>query len=83
MQIEVAKKQLIKYGEELCGDTAEVLRTQDRTVVVLADGLGSGVKANILWPIPPFRCSRCIMMATPIFWSLTTPKWCWCAGESW
>lgn len=48
MQIEVAKKQLIKYGEELCGDTAEVLRTQDRTVVVLADGLGSGVKANIL-----------------------------------
>lgn len=41
---------LNKYGEQLCGDHIEVVgqETDLSLVFVLADGLGSGVKANIL-----------------------------------
>lgn len=45
---EVGFSSLSKFGEELCGDHCEYRRTDDSIIVVLSDGLGSGVKANIL-----------------------------------
>lgn len=39
---------LNKEKEVLCGDIVKVLRTERASVLVLSDGLGSGVKANIL-----------------------------------
>lgn len=45
---DVYSASLNRQGEELCGDQVKTLRTKDRTLVVLSDGLGSGVKASIL-----------------------------------
>lgn len=46
---DIGYKSINHFGEQLCGDHIDVVeRDDDSTVIVLADGLGSGVKASIL-----------------------------------
>ena len=46
---EIGYKSLNHVGEQLCGDHIDIIEQDDNsTVIVLADGLGSGVKASIL-----------------------------------
>ncbi len=46
---DIGWKSLIKHDEQLCGDHIDIIDAADgSTVIVLADGLGSGVKASIL-----------------------------------
>ena len=46
---DIGYKSINHYGEQLCGDHVDVVpQGDDSTVIVLADGLGSGVKASIL-----------------------------------
>lgn len=47
--VDIGWKSINHYGEQLCGDHVDVVDNGDNSqIVVLADGLGSGVKASIL-----------------------------------
>lgn len=46
---DIGYKSINHYGEQLCGDHVDVVEpSDDSTVIVLSDGLGSGVKASVL-----------------------------------
>jgi serine/threonine protein phosphatase PrpC len=48
--IEIESRQVNHTGERICGDVflSERVKEENRTILVLADGMGHGVKANML-----------------------------------
>ena len=46
---DIGWKSINHDGEQLCGDHIDIVEpNENSTIIVLADGLGSGVKASIL-----------------------------------
>ena len=65
---EIGYKSINHYGEQLCGDHVEIVE-QDAgasCVIVLADGMGSGVKASILSTLTSKIISTMIAEGLPV-----------------
>jgi len=64
---DIGYKSVNHYGEELCGDHVDVVDDNDSsTFIVLADGLGSGVKASILSTLTSKIISTMMAAGLPI-----------------
>ena len=64
---DIGYKSINHFGEELCGDHVDVVEeNENSTVIVLADGLGSGVKASILSTLTSKIISTMMAAGLPI-----------------
>lgn len=64
---DIGFKSINHYGEQLCGDHIDIVETDDNsTVIVLSDGLGSGVKASILSTLTSKIISTMLAAGLPI-----------------
>ena len=64
---DIGYKSINHVGEELCGDHVDVVEeNESSTVIVLADGLGSGVKASILSTLTSKIISTMMAAGLPI-----------------
>lgn len=64
---DIGFKSINHYGEQLCGDHIDIVETDENsTVIVLSDGLGSGVKASILSTLTSKIISTMLAAELPI-----------------
>ena len=64
---DIGYKSINHIGEQLCGDHVEIVGTDENsTVIVLSDGLGSGVKASILSTLTSKIISTMVAAGLPI-----------------
>ncbi len=64
---DIGYKSINHYGEQLCGDHVDIVEeNENSTVIVLADGLGSGVKASILSTLTSKIISTMMAAGLPI-----------------
>ena len=63
---DIGYKSINHVGEQLCGDHVDIAQDGDSTVIVLADGLGSGVKGSILSTLTSKIISTMMTAGLPI-----------------
>ncbi|MBQ8135467.1 MAG: SpoIIE family protein phosphatase [Clostridia bacterium] len=64
---DIGYKSVNHFGEQLCGDHVDIVEQDDNsTVIVLADGMGSGVKASILSTLTSKIISTMVAAGLPL-----------------
>ncbi|MGN1081817.1 MAG: SpoIIE family protein phosphatase [Acutalibacteraceae bacterium] len=70
---DIGYRSAVKFGEQMCGDHIDVVDQKDgSSVIVLADGLGSGVKAGILSTLTSKMISTMMAKELPLDECVTT-----------
>lgn len=72
LKLDISCKSLNKYREELCGDQVKYRETDDSGILVVADGMGNGVKANILSTLTASILGNMLYNGSPLDEALET-----------
>lgn len=66
VQIDAFGDSIRKYGEPLCGNRVEIIRNGAGVTAMLADGMGGGIKANMLASLAVKMMSTLLDQGAPV-----------------